>query len=86
MSAWCGSPPLPATYEQGEAGTACVIDELGSRSFDFVRSPGGWSAPPGTRPGWDWVPPSGARPRPDLMGRWIRLWYRMPFVDRYAHM
>jgi hypothetical protein len=52
---------------------------------DLVRSPGGWLSPAGCRPGWDWVPPSGAQPEPQLMAWWIRALYRTPFLDRYAH-
>jgi hypothetical protein len=50
-----------------------------------VPSPGGWTPPPGRRAGWNWVPPEGARGRPDLMPRWIRIVYRTPFVDRFAY-
>jgi hypothetical protein len=50
-----------------------------------VSSPGGWAPPSGVRPGWNWVPPGGAVPRVDLMPRWVRLWYRTPFIDRFAH-
>jgi hypothetical protein len=35
--------------------------------------------------GWNWLPPDGATPRPDLTPWWVRAWYRMPFIDRYAH-
>ena len=31
------------------------------------------------------VPPDGLRPRLDRVSLWVRLWYRTPFVDRYAH-
>ena len=41
--------------------------------------------PPGVRAGWNWVPPDGATPRLDRMPWWVRLWYRTPLVDRYAH-
>lgn len=61
-----------------------VAEEQGGKSGQFIPSPGGWVVPHGAAPGWDWVPPSGAYPRPDLMGRWVRLWYKSPFVDRYA--
>ncbi|MGY1855886.1 hypothetical protein [Modestobacter sp. SYSU DS0290] len=53
---------------------------------DPGRSPGPWSAPPGVLPGWDWLPPDhGVRRRLDRVPAWVRLWYRTPFVDRYAH-
>jgi hypothetical protein len=57
-----------------------VPSELG-----FVLSPGGWSPPPGVLPAWNWRPPDGARPRLDLVPLWARAWYRLPFIDRYAH-
>ena len=50
-----------------------------------IPSPGGWTVPLGLRPGWNWVPSSGAVPRADLMPPWVRIWYRTPFVDRFAH-
>ncbi|MEM8618960.1 MAG: hypothetical protein AAGF73_04495 [Actinomycetota bacterium] len=52
---------------------------------DLVPSPGGWDVPDGVRAGWDWVPPGGARPTPEVMTRGIRLLYRTPLLDRYAH-
>ena len=52
---------------------------------DLVPSPGGWDPPPGQRPGWDWVPPGGARPTPKAMPRWIRMLYQTPILDRRAH-
>ena len=50
-----------------------------------IPSPGGWTAPSGMRPGWNWVPPGGAVPRLALMPRWVRVWYHTPFVDRLAY-
>lgn len=50
-----------------------------------VPSPGGWIAPPGVLPGWNWGPPEGIVPRPDRAPRWVRWWYATPFIDRYAH-
>ncbi len=51
-----------------------------------VPSPGGWMAPPGVRPAWNWIPPgSGITPRLDRVPWWARLWYNTPLVDRYAH-
>ncbi len=41
--------------------------------------------PPGHLPGWNWVPPTGAAPRPDLAPRWLRWAYRTPFLDRWAY-
>jgi hypothetical protein len=50
-----------------------------------VVSPGGWHVPPGRKPGWDWTPPGGATPRLDRMPRTVRVLFRTPFIDRYAH-
>ena len=50
-------------------------------------SPGRWVAPPGRRPAWNWVPDGhGIRPRLDAVPLWVRLWYRTPFVDRFAYV
>jgi hypothetical protein len=48
-------------------------------------SPGGWQSPPNRLPAWNWLPPGGIRPRLDRVPHWVRLWYRTPFIDRYAH-
>jgi hypothetical protein len=50
-----------------------------------VASPGNWEPPPGVRPMWDWTPSSGARPRLDRAPAWVRVWYVLPFIDRYAY-
>ena len=50
-----------------------------------VPSPGGWTAPPGVLPAWNWVPEPGIVPRPDRMPLRVRLWYGTPLADRYAH-
>jgi hypothetical protein len=42
--------------------------------------------PAGAMPGWDWTPPGGLRPRLDRVPRWVRIWYQVPFIDRYAHV
>lgn len=49
-----------------------------------VPSPGGWSVPQDVRPAWNWTPAPGITPRLDRVQWWVRLWYRTPFVDRYA--
>jgi hypothetical protein len=36
-------------------------------------------------PAWNWLPPEGASPRLDLVPLWVRAWYRLPLIDRYAH-
>jgi hypothetical protein len=50
-----------------------------------VPSPGGWAAPSGTLPAWNWLPPDGAVPRVERFPAWARLWYQTPFADRYAY-
>jgi hypothetical protein len=53
--------------------------------FRGVPSPGHWVAPAGHRPGWDWLPEHGALPNLRAMPRWVRIWFRTPFIDRYAY-
>ncbi len=50
-----------------------------------VPSPGGWTVPTGRRPGWSWLPEQGARANLRAMPRWVRIWYRLPWLDRYAY-
>jgi hypothetical protein len=50
-----------------------------------VPSPGGWSAPAGVLPAWNWTPPPGLEPRLDMAPWWVRVWYGTPLIDRYAH-
>ena len=52
---------------------------------EAAPSPSGWQPPPGCLPAWNWAPPAGLRPRFDRVPPWVRLWYRIPFIDRYAH-
>ncbi len=52
---------------------------------EAAPSPAGWQPPAGARPAWGWTPPGGIEPRLDRVPAWVRLWYRTPFVDRYAH-
>lgn len=40
---------------------------------------------PRVLPAWNGLPPGGASPRPDLMPVWVRVWYRSPLADRFAH-
>jgi hypothetical protein len=49
-----------------------------------VVSPGGWVAPSGARPAWNWTPPAGVELRLDRMPLWARVWYGTPLVDQYA--
>lgn len=52
----------------------------------YTPSPGGWTAPAGVIPGWNWMPTGhGLSPRFDRVPRWVHFWYRTPFLDRYAH-
>ena len=51
---------------------------------EAVPSPAGWQPPPGTRPAWQWTPPSGLRERLDRVPVWVRLWYKTPIADRFA--
>lgn len=47
-------------------------------------SPGGWTAPAGVLPGWNWLPPPGLTQRLDRAPRWVLLWRATPLIDRYA--
>lgn len=47
-------------------------------------SPGSWIPPAGVRPAWNWTPPLGLTPRLDQVPIWVRIWFRTPFVDRFA--
>ncbi len=40
---------------------------------DLVPSPGGWDAPP-----------AAMQPAPERMPWWVRIWYRIPLIARYA--
>jgi hypothetical protein len=51
---------------------------------EAAPSPGGWRPPAGSRPAWQWTPPDGLRERLERVPAWVRLWYKTPFVDRYA--
>ena len=54
--------------------------------IEFVPSPGVWHPPEGTRPAWNWIPPDhGLTPRLDRVPRWVRIWFRTPFFDRFAY-
>ena len=52
---------------------------------EWVPSPGGWEPPKRVLPMWNWTPPGGGSPRVDRAPRWARVWYRTPFIDRFAH-
>lgn len=59
-------PPDVAVPPPRDASVKIVIPTAFPEQ-DLVPSPGGWDPPPGLRPGWDWVPPGGARPTPQAM-------------------
>lgn len=65
----------PSAYEPEDPGPEPPV----------VPSPGGWAVPQGRLAAWNWTPPAGARPRPDRMPLWVRIWYRTPLIDRYAY-
>lgn len=82
---WCGIGPrrqVPVRPQQTirEAGT---FEPPGR--FLGTSSPGDWIVPGGQRPGWEWLPEHGAIPNLRAMPRWARVWYRTPFLDRYAY-
>jgi hypothetical protein len=62
------------------------VDRTSRPSWDdLTPSPAGWLAPPGSKPGWDWIPSPVAAVRLDRMPAWVRLLYRIPLADRFAH-
>jgi hypothetical protein len=54
-------------------------------AYTSQASPGHWIAPPGVRPGRAWLPEHGALPNLRGMPRWVRVWYRTPFLARFAY-
>ncbi len=52
---------------------------------EMVPSPGVWVCPPHQKAAWNWTPPGGAVPRPERMPRIVQLWFRTPFIDRWAY-
>ncbi len=81
---WLGSSrrlvPRPSTAAP-QAGTSVG----GIATFSSLASPGTWTVPAGRRPGWEWLPEHGAIPNLRTMPRWARVWFRTPFLDRYAY-
>jgi hypothetical protein len=77
--------PACTTRPTASAGTRTLVGPVGSLGAGLVLSPGGWRPPPGVLPAWNWLPPEGANPRLDLVPWWVRAWYQLPFIDRYAH-
>jgi hypothetical protein len=39
----------------------------------------------GSAAGLELAPAEGASPRLDLVSWWVRVWYQLLFIDRYAH-
>jgi hypothetical protein len=79
-----GGDPAPSPGGKTALRAGAISRQL-RREAGAVPSPGGWAAPPGTLPAWNWLPPGGAVPRPTRCPAWVRLWYHAPFADRYAH-
>ncbi len=77
----------PVARDPSDPGAAALRAEaLRIATLPRVPSPGGWAAPAGVRPAWDWTPAgSGVTLRLDRVPRWAGLWYRTPLLDRYAH-
>jgi hypothetical protein len=78
IGAWRNPAALP---EDGQAESR----PTGPTTKFLVRSPGGWLVPPGRRPGWDWLPEDGGLAMLRGLPWWARIWYRTPFIDRYAY-
>ena len=81
---WYGGGPREVPSRSPGAKSQSLHQRSGITFFG-VRSPGGWQVPAGERPGWSWLPPGGAVPNLRRMPRWVRIWFLLPFVDRYAH-
>lgn len=77
--------PVPVNAERAAALRAEARRMQWRWENEAVPSPGGWRPPPGTLPAWSWTPPDGLRPRLDRVPAWVHLWYKTPFLDRYAH-
>jgi len=72
----------PGQHRRGRIRSGRPVTPL--RELDHVPSPGGWVAPPGVLPGWNWLPPPGISVTPAGLPRWVRLWHATPLIDRYA--
>jgi hypothetical protein len=51
-----------------------------------VPTPGGWVPPARSLPGWSWLPPSGVTYDPRTAPLPLRVWLRVPVLDRFAHV
>lgn len=79
MSNGCGAPVVRASKRDGS------LPPTRRPQRQAVPSPSGYRPPADCLPAWNWSPPGGIRPRLDRMPLWVRIWYRTPFVDRYAY-
>jgi hypothetical protein len=77
--------PIPVAAGPTDADFAAVRARARRWEAEAVPSPGGWQPPDGVLPGWSWAPRGGLSPRLDRVPAWVRLWYKAPLVDRYAH-
>jgi hypothetical protein len=77
--------PGPAMVDKDSPDMTALSAELRRQAaLPRVPSPGGWAAPAGVLPAWNWTPPPGLEPRLDRAPWWVRVWYGTPLVDRYA--
>lgn len=53
---------------------------------EWAPSPGVWVAPDGVRPGWNWVPETGARFAFHRLPIWLRALVHAPMIDRHAYV
>ncbi len=79
------SRSFPVTSRLATVGTRNDRRVMPDHEHWGVPSPGGWTPPVGVLAAWNWTPPGGLRPRLERIPRWVRVWYRLPFIDRYAH-
>ncbi len=82
---WLGTRPRQVPPRRVAPPPAAGTTDQGPHTFIGVPSPGHWVAPAAQRPGWDWLPENGALPNLRALPRWVRIWFRTPFIDRYAH-
>lgn len=82
---WCGIGPRRQVSQRPAFSGRDMVPGGRAPAFFGVASPGEWVAPAGLRPGWQWLPEYGAKPNLRAVPRWVRVWYRTPFLDRYAY-
>jgi len=81
---WCGIGPRREVPVRLSTAPEAVAGGR-AQAFFGVPSPGEWVVPAGQRPGWQWLPEHGAMPNLRAVPHWVRVWYRTPFLDRYAY-